>query len=564
MKKIIIPILVLMALIGIVSAATVVNLDPQSTLQNASFVYTNYSDTTTATNSVSYNINVTGNKSTYDCDLWTTENGTSGADNWRNSVTNFQVNNNTNTNFVVATSVADAAGATAYTWNVFCNAVGDTEGAWGTSGNYTFGVDATGPSIVITNPSANNVWYTLGSDVRIGLTVTDTNAAQCLLGTNLDVATTSNSTTTYNSALGIKTYTTATQFNFSAINATNNWDDNNGGDYLYTYICNDSAGNIVSLGSNYTFYVDSTAPGAFDFNISLWATDNRALSNATYATDYTPTIGWGLTTELNFSHYEITYFKDAYGVYNSSTDVRDTVTTITTLSDSISTLEADADYLILVTAYDLAGNANNITTLDYKYSTDSTNRALSAGWNIVGNVGNAFNLSDLRTWTGATTVSIWNATHEFQSHVSGGSNGAASVTAGNPVFIYVATDTILSDLIWNTTVVDAEAVSVLNYSSSGSNDAWNIVMMRDDTDDKNMQELDSYVNCLTVGAGCAAQVNNASNIDVLSFYNNSGVSSLKYVSMAANWSINNATPLTFGDSVWLYANENLTINWSAI
>jgi len=555
MKKIIIPIMMLLLLIGLVSATTV-TLDPLSNLAN---------NTYQTSSTITYGVYVTGNQTTYDCDLWTTENGSNGAGTYTVKVTNFQVNNNTNTSFIARTGVADAVGSTAYVWNVYCNGVTDVTGAWGLASedkNITFGVDATAPVIVLYNPSANGAWYTDDSTVRIGLNVTDTNANTCTLQTNLDVV--NDNTTTFNTAFENYDYTTATAFNFTKVNATQDWADDGTGLYLYTYNCSDDAGNTASLGSNYTFFVDTVAPTALAFNTSLWATDNRALVNATTATDYTPTIGWVAATELNFSKYEITFFKDAYGTYNSTTDVRKDVTNKTQLSTAMSTLAADSDYFILITAYDVAGNTANMSTLQYKYSTDSTNRELKAGWNIVGNVGNAFNLSDIRIWTGATTISIWNTTnHVFVSHVSGGSNGATSVTAGQPVLIYVATDTTLSDLVWNATAVSEENHLIINSSSSGDNSAWNLVMMRDD-DAKTLQELDSYTNCNTVGAGCATAENNATNIDYMSFYNNTANAGAKYISYVANLSINNATPLTYGDTVWLYADQNVTINWTAV
>ncbi len=55
MKKIIIPILMLLFLVGLVSAATVVNLDPQGILANKTYQ---------TSSTINYNINVTGNQST--------------------------------------------------------------------------------------------------------------------------------------------------------------------------------------------------------------------------------------------------------------------------------------------------------------------------------------------------------------------------------------------------------------------------------------------------------------------------------------------------------------------
>jgi len=558
MKKgiIIIQIMMLILVMSLASAATVVTLDPTSILSNATFQ---------TSSTVTYGVLVTGNQTTYDCDLYTTENGSNGAGTYSLKVNNFPVSNNTNTTFVSRTAVADAVGSTAYVWNVYCNGVTDVTGAWGLASedkNITFGVDITAPVIVLYNPSSNGAWYTDDSAVRIGLNVTDTNANTCTLQSNLDV--TNDNTTTFNTAFENYDYTSETAFNFAFVNASQDWGDDATGLYKYTYNCSDDAGNTAELGSNYTFFVDTVAPTTFVLNTSLWKTDNVALWNATTATDYTPQIGWGLTTELNFSRYLVCYYNDSYS--DTSTTCKN-ITTKTTLATNITTLDADEDYWINITAYDVAGNSRSMTTSNYKYSTDSTNRALKAGWNIIGNVGNNLTLSQILNWSGATTASIWNSTHEFQSHVSGGSYGTTSVGAGQTALIYVATDTTFSDLVWNTTAVAPNtAITVSNSTDAGSNSAWNLVMNRAAAS-KTVQAMDSYMNCNTIGAGCTAAANNATNIDYMSVYNNSANIGAKYISYVANWSINNATPLTYGDTSWLYVNSaasSISVNWSAI
>ncbi len=399
------------------------------------------------------------------------------------------------------------------------------------------------------------------------MNITDTNAAQCVVASNLN--TSSNNTGVYSTTWNTTTYTSKTSYTIGQMDGSYDWADNNTGAYLWTYSCNDSAGNIVSLGENYTFYIDSTDPTAFIFNTSLWKTDNILLWNATTATDYTPQVGWTVTTELNFSKYEIYFYDTNYG---NATYLNVNESTKTTLSINISTLAADTDYLILITAVDLAGNRRNMTTINYKYSTDSTNRALSAGWNIVGNVGNAMTLSAILNYTGATTVSIWNSTHEFQSHVSGGSYGTTSVGAGDTVLIYVAADTTFSDLIWNTTAVSEEAHNITNQTAS----TYNLVMMRDDDDDKLIGDLDKYLNCNPVGEGCSLGANNATYVDYFSAYNNSASAGSKYVSFVANWTTLSSSAdvnmtdlsLGFGNTVWLYLDGTektyIQMNWTAI
>ena len=54
----------------------------------------------------------------------------------------------------------------------------------------------------------------------------------------------------------------------------------------------------------------------------------------------------------------------------------------------------------------------------------------------------------------------------------------------------------------------------------------------------------------------------------MSVYNNSASSGNKYIPYIGNWSINNATSLGFGNTVWAYLGSSTTssiqLNWSAI
>ena len=51
-------------------------------------------------------------------------------------------------------------------------------------------------------------------------------------------------------------------------------------------------------------------------------------------------------------------------------------------------------------------------------------------------------------------------------------------------------------------------------------------------------------------------------------YNNSASSGSKYIPYKANLTYNNATTVTFGDTIWMYLNKtslsNLTVNWTQV
>ena len=530
-NKLIILILMIFLCAGLVSAVTV-TLDSPTTA------------TVLNSDSVTYTINVTGNSTTWNCVLYTNDDGT-----WDAKETDSSVANATSTAYSIRT-VSEATGTTAYNWNAFCNSTNDPTGAWAT--NSTFGVDTTNPSITVNAPS-DKYWDTDGL-INISLTVTDNNPNNCTITSTMNTAT---NTTQTNTAYAPQDYSNATLFNFTGFDgvATLMGEDNTGA-YTWSVSCDDDAGNTNTV-SIRTIYVDTTAPGAFTFNTSLWATDNVNLWNATTASDYTPTVGWTATTELNFSRYEIYHFKDSYGDYNSSTDIWDNVTNKTQLSTSISSLAADSDYLSLITAYDLAGNSVNMTTKNYKYSTTSIGHSLPAGWVAIMNSGNARSLSSYLNDSGATTVSYFNSTHEFTSHVSGGSNGAVSVPSGEAIFLYMGSAATFSDSVWNTTAVPSK-FNLTNQTNSN----WNVACNGNSSQGEyTLQAIDNEVN---TAINDAPQNNTYANVSSMSYID---WDVPKNIPFKANWSINNGTVQKFGECTWMYYPANAayqTVDWDVI
>lgn len=568
MKKIIISILIFMCFIGIASATTV-NLDPQGILANASY---------STSSTITYNLNVTGNQSVWNCKLFTNENASIGVGNWREVQTDSGVLNNTNTDFIPRNGIADVSG-TPFQWNVFCNGSTDPIGAWGGTGlsnstNFNgsgseFGVDTLKPVVTINHPTTSRHTGTTGNEVwfngneatalRIGLTVIDNNADECVLKTNLNVTSIINTTGTYQLLNHTTTYTNNTPFNFSWINSSQGWDDDASGDYLWTYVCNDSAGQSTSLGINYTFYFDTLDPGEMEFNLSHFRTSgNRILNNNSIATDYSPQVGWNATVDLNFSRYEIVFWNGT-AAFDVRLNITDQTTIITNMSPN---LIGDTLYFINVTAWDEAGNSNGVTDNGgFLYTTDSTNRALKSGWNIIGNPGNAFTLSEILNWTGATTASFWNDSHFFESHTDGGSYIDTSIVAGGAVLLYFDADTTVSDLIWNTS-----ALPLFSLVTNTTQSNWNIAVNQNWTNNYYLAQIDKSTN---------GNKNDLLflNITSFSYYNNSASTGSKYISYICNWtdySPNNNTQLKFAETMWVYSSDtvnvgdSLYINWSNI
>ena len=551
MKKIILALLMFLCMVGIAMAATVVNLDPEGNLANAS-----YQDT----QSIVYGFNVTGNASTWTCTLYGNEDGTSGAGTWGAIETDSSVTNNTNTNFTTRSSVAEVTGL-AYDWDVFCNATEDPAGDWGGDSNtteegtgaYNFSVDVTAPTITATPATAQ--WDTDGY-IIIGATVVDDNVNTCILYTTVNA--TANATQTYGAyPTGSQAYTNNTQFNFTGYTTTDTkMDDNNTGAYVYYVVCTDDAGNSVNTVSNRTIYVDTTAPTAFDFNTSLWKTTNSyAWSNNTQCSDWTPTVGWNVTTEANFSRYRLRFYEDNI---SSSTYVEKNISTRTTLSTAMSTLEGATTYYMLITAYDDAGNSVNSTTTTNVYNSLTIPHTMNSGWNIFENIGNAKNLSLHLTETGGTTACYYNTTHEFQCCTSAAETTCATnVIAGSGVFVYMAAAGTYDDAVVNSTALDAVTSNIAHANSIN----WSLPCNQDhaDTDGFTTLELDYTMN----GNGTAVISN---NITQLSIFNQSGAT-YPWIPYINNWTTyNQAKTIDFAECMWVWNDNNGTraLNWSAI
>jgi len=521
-KTLFLSILTFILMLGLVNAANTVNLMSPAT-------------SAIVNSPVTFTFNITGDSSSYSCVLYTDENGT-----WVEKETNSGVANSTATSFSART-IGEITSAS-YKWNVLCDATD-----WAAA-NYTFGVDDTDPSITVNTPSDES-WDTDGL-INITITVSDDNPNTCILTSTMN---TTDNATQVSTAYSAQSYTNATAFSFTGFDgiATLMADENTGA-YTWSVVCTDDAGNSDSV-STRTLYVDTTDPTAFVFNTSLWQTDNVQLWENTTASDYTPQIGWQATTELNFDRYRIRFYKDTLG---NETFVEKNISTRTTLYTAMSTLVSDTVYHILITAYDLAGNSKDMTVQNYKYSTTSTGHSLPDGWVSIMNSGNARNLSDYLGFSSATTVSYFNKTHEFTSHVSGGSNGAISVPSGEAVFLYMGSDTTFSDSVWNTSAMTS---SYLLRNESNSD--WNVACNRNGSQSTvTLQRLDNSLNTAVAGA---PQSNTNSNVTYMSYVD---WTTPVNVPFKANWSINNDTSVKFGECAWMYlgaeAGLNQTIDWN--
>ena len=491
-----------------------------------------------------FNYTAVGNVSTWTCNLNTDDTGT-----WAERETDSGVINDTSTLFT-RNSISDRK----VKWNINCT---DPNNAGNklNSGFYYVTVDTISPVIDVVAPKDNS-WSTDGY-VQWQINVTDNNADSCVLWTNLNATT--NSTGSY-VAKETVSYTNDTVFEYAFGNVTNKWHDNGTSDYIWNVVCNDSAGNSNTLTSNYTLLVDATSPGAFKFLTSDWQTSGGlSLYNASTSTDYTPQIGWEYSVEANFDRYRIRFYNTTLGTggfveKNSSTQGSASAN----LTTDMSTLVGDKDYFIWITAYDLAGNSVNTTISDYRYSTISQGRTLGSGWNVHMIQGNTLSLGQLLNSTGASTVSYYNSSHQFTSHISGGSNSGTSVPYGEAYFAYMGSASTMSDMVRNTT----SKVGSFNITNQTSG-AYSLACNRNLTTGYSFQKLDYYFN----GDGSSVV---SQNVSRFSFFNSSAATNYKYIPFLYNWTFNNETIMNYGDCSFFELNEAvqtkgwLEIDWLSI
>ncbi len=528
-------------------------------------------DTFTNSDTVIFNWTVVGSDLSYGCDYWNSENGT-----WRN-ILNTNVNNGSSGIVKTRKNLPDRE------FNWWVNCTGETNTVlWNVSSNYTLTVDTINPDVTINPDTPSNYSWLRVNTTSIGLLVIDNNSDVCILDTTLN-ASGNVSIKTNPRGYGRESffdYISGTAFNFSGfgefnlsrnftgLNAT--FEDNGTGSYIWSYWCNDSAGN-VARSNNMTIFFDTINPGLFNFT-AVWTTPGyHRIINRSVVSDYTPELQWDLSIEANFSHYNITFFtnltKEIIGVQKS-------VTGRTTNRTNMSVLSADTAYFIDITAYDLAGNSitatssSNVTGGDFQYNTTSLCRDLNSGWNICGNLGNDRVLSQFLNETGATVASYFNHTNEFVSYVDGGNNGDRIVPSGEAVFMFMGSADSWSDSVHNFSATQRQAINgtssdleIITTLRNESNTDWNIVIALKRGLSTTFQEIDFTLN----GDGAVIL---SLNVTGFSKYNNSADVGNKYTGYIANVSFSNDTAVEFGDTIWMFLGDisvkNLTFNWSAI
>ena len=572
------------------------------------------------TGAITFGFNVSGNVTTgYNCSLYTNSSGV-----FQVNVTNESVSNNTVTNITLS-GLADG-GARTYNWTVGCTRPGNISthpfgdnvsfppnGAVNgkqVGSNFTWIIDTKAPRIELHSPNRNATWLRNGS-VAWNLTAYDNNTGggTCQLATNLSISNDhvgvsfwdgyrSASPTVWDQTNG-STYASGTRFNLTlsrgatgnggvfGLNGNSTFFPNNTGHYKWDIICNDSANNFASaaantlglVSTNATLFIDPTAPRA-----PVFVRPNSFV----VSTDYTPLLEWTNNSlgELNFSLWEIKLTNHTDTTFAAALFARN-YTNIsineTTVNDS--NISGNFRYIINVTMWDLAGNANSSTIT---YTTDSICHTMVTGWNICAiTTGRNITAQQICNEASCDFVSLYNETHGFTTFTQGASANAGlnftgtGANATRPrvhnmpteesvVFVHVA-----SNQTWENRTWDINHTTIWwNFTNASS--GWNLVPILNQTNVTGytctlehgfcgiaLGHLDRVLNGNGTGYGFNGSVNSSmsSNMVIrnrfMSLFNPINISQ-PYQPYVYNRSINNDTFVRYGQAVWVHFNKTYT------
>lgn len=363
-----------------------ITMNLPSTLQNYSV------------NTISPNISVTGDASTYSC--WFYYNETGNMTQKGGSVTF--------TDSVVAVFPNVTISDGSWKWNAKCQETGNGLAfSWGT--NSTFTVDDTSPVITVNSiidghsdivPVTRQ--YIRAKNFTLNLTVTEANIRNCsyylTLSNNGTLALNQTNTT------GISSGTSASFFTRTDVNTT--------GIYTFYVNCSDYSSNIGGS-TRYSFTVDIVPP-------SWTSIANYTINNCTH---------WG----INFTASETLDYSTVYS--GNSSNPRNVSNYTTDGTNRIHKIPLNNEwekwYNINLTMVDLAGNYNQSTALILQYSPVP----LCTGWNIYTLYDSSYYISKLKTNANASYVYWWNATAQGWVY-----SDATNLSTGNAVYIYNPAD----------------------------------------------------------------------------------------------------------------------------
>lgn len=271
----------------------------------------------------------------------------------------------------------------------------DLQGHSANSSVRSYIVDTVAPLLNLSSPSNNS--FLSDNTPDFNLTMVDVNPAACTLLLSAPNGSTLFNNLSINTGLNTSVLTNGTTINITAAIVSD-------GNYQYTIECNDTVNHRVNAsGAPRFFTIDTVSPTAPSIISSFHQTNS---------TNKIPELKWNLSTESNFSKYQV----QAKYELNGSVAFEVNVTSKTKLFAQLN-LTANFSYVFNVTTYDLAGNTNSSgnTSIETRYFVDPVCGILNAGWNLCGAVWTTpKNLSVIGAETSATFVAIWNmSNHAF-------------------------------------------------------------------------------------------------------------------------------------------------------
>jgi hypothetical protein len=327
------------------------------------------------------------------------------------------------------------------------------------------------------------------------------------------------------------------------------------GHYAYSFRCNNTGGNWSSFTANRTIVIDTVAPAPFGCYFP---------ANNTKSIDHTPELRWNVSTDVNFGNYTITLDNDSDF---SSPEVIDTVSSQDT-NYYVANLRGydnkDRNWYWRVNSSDLAGNTRLSTNCSsFYYRTDITNHYLKSGWNVVAIMqSGTINASDLGEGLGVSwvTISKYNASKQFQNYNNGTSTNADMVfKKGDVVFININTDTYWENQTWDVSS-DYTDNGLFNLTNTTNN--WNLFGIQNQTGRTigNIEQMFLLSNVYTSTPYEQVSVVAPKNesLQFITYFNNTAISTKKYVPHPYNYSFNNDTLVDFGEVVWI----NLNATWN--
>ncbi len=422
------------------------------------------------------------------------------------------------------------------------------------SDNATINYDATAPTITVTQPSSLSSFWSPDVLVNITVNTVDIFLSTCELYHNFNGSWLLNQTDI--------TLSNDTGTNFSLINA-----GENSTGHTWGYVCNDTAGNRAV--TNFTLFVDNTTVGAIDC---------VSPAKGTRSTDYRPTLGWTTTADTGFNRYELDVYHMNYSRFLTY-NVTDNSTSTFEITDNLTT---DTSYFWNISVVENNGFTNIGTncTGGFNYTTDSVGHQLLEGYNfysvvrntVASQLGASGLCSEISTTP--TSISRFNSSHAWESHVCGSASSNFSLNRDDAVVINMPSDGVWNvGRVWsvNTTV---NHVNISNNSGTG----WNLIGVNAD---RMLTQIDrANVNLSASGAAVATfdAPNETSTTTVTVNYNltqsrlsamaavyNISVAGLPSLVPAGDYSVDLGNGIfTFGTNTTAtnYSGSNLTFDYS--